>query len=156
MTNKAFVLVSAFLCACAYMGHGDSAAAAAPHGIQIQSVVSRQADYCGEHTCKVTIKVDAGCVVTAVPYALVMGGSKPPVTVVWKIDPAAKAVFAGDGIYFKDEAGRKVFHRLKGAPGASEYVYQDDGVAGIYHYSVTVAQDGKTCDTLDPTGINDM
>jgi hypothetical protein len=158
--NKVLVLVPALLCACVSMTRGDSATAAEqaakPQGIQMQAVATRQADYCGEHTCRVTIKVDRNCVVSAVPYALVIGGMKPPVTVVWKIDDASHARFAGTGIYFKEEAGRKVFHRLGGDPGASEYVYRDDGAPGIYHYSVTVALDGRTCDTLDPTGVNDM
>jgi hypothetical protein len=159
--NKALVFVPALLCACASMTSGDPATAAErtsmQRGIQIQSVETRQANYCGyENTCNVTVKVDKDCVVTADPYAFVVGGTARPVTLVWRLEGPQGAKFAGDGVYFKEEDGRRVFKRVSGGPGSAEEVFRDGGVKGIYHYTVTVSVGGRTCDTLDPTGINDM
>jgi hypothetical protein len=97
--------------------------------------------------------VDANCVATAEPYAIVIGGTHPPITLVWQVSGPDAAFADSNGIVF-DASGSGVFSKVQG--GKQSYVFQDSGARGVYHYVVNVTQAGHACPTLDPTSVNDM
>lgn len=147
MTKKILLLAATLLSACALVPDGHR------HPTQIQPPERRQAAYCAAQTCPVRITVDANCVVSADPFVLVMGGSRPPITVVWTVSGPDASFADGDGIVF-DPNGAGVF--TKRAGGQQSYVFQNGGTNGSYHYVVNVRQGGRACPTLDPTGVNEM
>lgn len=160
MTNKSWLLATVLLSACAACApappmHTMGGKSVGRHGIQIQQVNTRKADYCDKTKCEVEITVDANCGVTAAPYALVMGGDvRRHVEITWKITSGNAQFASMDPIVFKEAQAKKVFTPKHA--GAGEVVFDNTGAFGIYHYGVTVTQGGRTCPTLDPTGVNDM
>ena len=160
MMNKCWLLAPALLSACAAcappppmqpMGSNS----VGRHGTQVQRVNTRKADYCDKTKCEVEITVDAKCGVTATPYALVMGGeARHHVEITWKIASGNAQFASKDPIVFREAQAKRVFTRKHA--GADEVVFDNTGAYGIYHYDVSVTQDGTTCPTLDPTGVNDM
>lgn len=153
MTNKPLLLAAMLLAACAAMTNPGGSPGGKGHPSQLQDPSLRRAGYCHLRNCEVTVTVDASCHVTVEPYALVMGGSAPPITVVWKLNGNASFPASG-GIWFKDAAGRRVF--VQRAAGPRSYVFQNSGEKGVYHYGVQVEQGGKPCPILDPIGVNDI
>jgi len=147
MTKKTVLLAATLLSACAFMPEGTH------HPTQTQPPDKRQAAYCSAQSCTVRISVDANCVVSADPFVLVMGGTRPPITVVWTVSGPSAAFAAGNGIVF-DPNGTGVFTKREG--GQQSYVFQNSGANGSYHYVVNATQGGRPCPTLDPTGVNEM
>lgn len=130
---------------------------AAPSGIgkdiQHQVVTPESSSVCIRQQCKVEVRVTDDCRVAAYPYYLIMVG-KAPVTVTWEI--SSNATFAGDGVFFKDAAGKKVFRRAERPEAEKQVVFTNDMSHGIFHYGIRVAVKGRECPVLDPTGVNDM
>ena len=147
MTKKTVLLAVSLLSACALVPE------ATHHPMQVQPVDQRNAFYCHQMSCTVRIAVDANCVVSADPFVLVMGGARPPITVVWTISGPDAAFANADGIVF-DPSGAGVFTKRAGSQ--QSYVFQDSGTNGSYHYVVNATQGGRAGPTLDPTGVNEM